>query len=133
MSLADLAASIDEAIATTLDGRPPGAKGIASVSNYGSLNIKWATPIPPADQNLLLGLGAVLNAPKWDPRAKTGAGHCEATLTFDHRVVTAAPQPPIAPYRPSAREAGRARVDFLTCFKSLNFGSDVARAENLTY
>ena len=41
--LAELAAAIDAAIETTREGRPSGSRAIATVSNYGSLNITWAT------------------------------------------------------------------------------------------
>lgn len=70
---------------------PPEALGlgIATVSNFGTFGIVWATPIPLPEQNLILGLGAGRKQPIWDnvvgqfvPRVES-----ELTLSFDHRVL----------------------------------------------
>ncbi|MFM2091330.1 MAG: hypothetical protein RLZZ127_1819, partial [Planctomycetota bacterium] len=61
---------------------------IATVSNYGTFGITWATPIPLAGQAFILGIGAPVNAPEWDPASKsfTRIRQAELTLTFDHRL-----------------------------------------------
>lgn len=66
-------------------GRP----GIATVTNFGTFGIVWATPIPLPEQNLVLGLGAGRKAPVWSDEVKTFVPVTEAelTLSFDHRVL----------------------------------------------
>lgn len=61
---------------------------VATVSNYGTFGITWATPIPLPGQGLILGAGALRNAPDWNPATKTWdrAREAELTLTFDHRI-----------------------------------------------
>lgn len=92
--LSVLSARIDEAIDSARKGRPVGdpARAAATITNYGSLNLTWATPIPPPEQSCILGLGAVQAVPVWDAAAKGwGRGaQCEMTLTFDHRVADGA-------------------------------------------
>jgi pyruvate/2-oxoglutarate dehydrogenase complex dihydrolipoamide acyltransferase (E2) component len=92
--LAALSTRIDEAIDSARRGRPVGdpARAAATITNYGSLNLTWATPIPPPEQSCILGLGAVQAVPVWDAAAKGwGRGaQCEMTLTFDHRVADGA-------------------------------------------
>lgn len=68
--------------------RVESGSGVASVSNYGTFGITWATPVPLPDQSLILGLGSVRNTPDWDPKAQAWGRikACELTLTFDHRV-----------------------------------------------
>jgi pyruvate/2-oxoglutarate dehydrogenase complex dihydrolipoamide acyltransferase (E2) component len=39
--------------------------GIATVTNFGTFGITWATPIPLPEQNLVLGLGAGSKVPRW--------------------------------------------------------------------
>ena len=39
--------------------------GIATVTNYGTFGILWASPIPLPEQNLVLGLGAAAKRPRW--------------------------------------------------------------------
>src|SRR4029079_8463112 len=48
---------------------PPDARGpgIATITNFGTFGIEWATPIPLPEQSLLLGLGAGIKQPVWDP------------------------------------------------------------------
>jgi pyruvate/2-oxoglutarate dehydrogenase complex dihydrolipoamide acyltransferase (E2) component len=62
--------------------------GIATVSNYGTFGITWATPIPLPDQTMVLGIGALRKVPDWNPATKTWgvATMLEVTMTFDHRV-----------------------------------------------
>lgn len=70
---------------------PPEARGtgIATVTNFGTFGIEWATPIPLPEQSLLLGLGAGLKQPVWDPVAHAFVPQTQAglTLSFDHRVI----------------------------------------------
>lgn len=62
--------------------------GIATVTNFGSFGIVWATPIPLPEQNLILGLGAGSKVPRWDEQQGQflPATEAELTLSFDHRV-----------------------------------------------
>ena len=63
--------------------------GIATVTNFGTFGIVWATPIPLPEQNLVLGLGFGQQKPSWDQERKTWIPVVEAelTLSFDHRVL----------------------------------------------
>ena len=63
--------------------------GIATVTNFGSFGIVWATPIPLPEQNLVLGLGAGRKKPAWDEdtRSWVPVTEAEITLSFDHRVL----------------------------------------------
>ena len=74
-SLADAAEAVDSMITDARAGRMKGnaVEAIAAVSNYGSLDLTWATPIPPAEQSLLLGIGRVESVPSWDPTSKSWA------------------------------------------------------------
>ncbi len=70
---------------------PPEATGtcIATVTNYGTFGLTWATPIPLPEQTLVLGLGAGRKVPNWD-EAKgqfVPVVEAELTLSFDHRVL----------------------------------------------
>lgn len=62
--------------------------GIATVSNYGTFGITWATPIPLPDQTMVLGIGSIRKVPEWNPGTKAWgvAPVLEVTMTFDHRV-----------------------------------------------
>jgi pyruvate/2-oxoglutarate dehydrogenase complex dihydrolipoamide acyltransferase (E2) component len=65
------------------------ATSIATVTNYGTFGLTWATPIPLPEQTLVLGLGAAEKAPHWD-EAKgqfVPATKANLTLSFDHRVL----------------------------------------------
>jgi pyruvate/2-oxoglutarate dehydrogenase complex dihydrolipoamide acyltransferase (E2) component len=87
--LADLNAIVEEVIAKARSGRVGDmGEAVASVSNYGTFGITWATPIPLPGQAMILGLGAVGNRPDWDPAGKTWGRRraAEITLTFDHRI-----------------------------------------------
>jgi len=62
---------------------------IATVTNYGTFGLIWATPIPLPEQTLVLGMGAGRRAPNWDEVKKQFVPVMEAnlTLSFDHRVL----------------------------------------------
>ena len=70
---------------------PPDATGrsIATVTNYGTFGLTWATPIPLPEQTLVLGFGAGRKVPSWDEAAQKFVPVTEAnlTLSFDHRVL----------------------------------------------
>jgi pyruvate/2-oxoglutarate dehydrogenase complex dihydrolipoamide acyltransferase (E2) component len=70
---------------------PPDATGgsIATVTNFGTFGLTWATPIPLPEQTLVLGLGAGRKVPSWDERKQQFVPVMEAnvTLSFDHRVL----------------------------------------------
>lgn len=63
--------------------------GIATVTNFGTFGIVWATPIPLPEQNLVLGLGAGSKVPHWSEEVKQfiPVTEAELTLSFDHRVL----------------------------------------------
>jgi pyruvate/2-oxoglutarate dehydrogenase complex dihydrolipoamide acyltransferase (E2) component len=62
---------------------------IATVTNFGSFGLEWATPIPLPEQTLVLGMGAGRVVPRWDPATSEFKPATEAhfTLSFDHRVL----------------------------------------------
>ena len=62
---------------------------IATVTNYGTFGLIWATPIPLPEQTLVLGLGAGRTVPNWDAKLNQFVPVTEAnlTLSFDHRVL----------------------------------------------
>jgi pyruvate/2-oxoglutarate dehydrogenase complex dihydrolipoamide acyltransferase (E2) component len=62
---------------------------IATVTNYGTFGLIWATPIPLPEQTLVLGLGAGRKVPSWDEAKGQFVPATEAnlTLSFDHRVL----------------------------------------------
>jgi pyruvate/2-oxoglutarate dehydrogenase complex dihydrolipoamide acyltransferase (E2) component len=70
---------------------PPDATGgsIATVTNFGTFGLEWATPIPLPEQTLVLGMGAARHAPHWDSVKGQFVPIMEAnfTLSFDHRVL----------------------------------------------
>jgi pyruvate/2-oxoglutarate dehydrogenase complex dihydrolipoamide acyltransferase (E2) component len=70
---------------------PTSATGgsIATVTNFGSFGLEWATPIPLPEQTLVLGMGAARRAPHWDVAHEKFIPVMEAnlTLSFDHRVL----------------------------------------------
>src|SRR5204863_2989681 len=70
---------------------PPDATGgsIATVTNFGTFGLTWATPIPLPEQTLVLGMGAGRKAPSWDEAKGQFVPVIEAnlTLSFDHRVL----------------------------------------------
>jgi pyruvate/2-oxoglutarate dehydrogenase complex dihydrolipoamide acyltransferase (E2) component len=62
---------------------------IASVTNFGTLGIRWATPIPLPNETLIVGLGYGEMRPFWDEKSAAFVPRLEAELTvsFDHRVI----------------------------------------------
>ena len=63
--------------------------GIATVTNFGTFGIMWATPIPLPEQNLVLGLGAGTKSPVWSDEVNQfiPVTTAELTLSFDHRIL----------------------------------------------
>ena len=63
--------------------------GIATVTNFGTFGLRWATPVPLPSETLILGMGSGEKRPKWDATKEEFVPVMEAelTLTFDHRVV----------------------------------------------
>jgi pyruvate/2-oxoglutarate dehydrogenase complex dihydrolipoamide acyltransferase (E2) component len=70
---------------------PPEVTGgsIATVTNFGTFGLTWATPIPLPEQSLVLGIGAARRVPSWDASKDRFVPVMEAnlTLSFDHRVI----------------------------------------------
>ena len=62
---------------------------IATVTNFGTFGLTWATPIPLPEQTLVLGMGAARPVPNWDAARNQFMPVMEAnvTLSFDHRVL----------------------------------------------
>ncbi len=62
---------------------------IATVTNFGTFGLTFATPIPLPEQTLVLGLGAGRRMPSWDQAKGQFVPVMEAnlTLSFDHRVL----------------------------------------------
>jgi pyruvate/2-oxoglutarate dehydrogenase complex dihydrolipoamide acyltransferase (E2) component len=90
--LPDLIAPYNDLVALARERRlPADATGasIATVTNFGSFGLEWATPIPLPEQSLVLGMGAARQEPHWDPVKGQFVPVMEAnlTLSFDHRVL----------------------------------------------
>ncbi len=70
---------------------PPGTSGnaAASVTNFGTFGLTWATPLPLPDETLMLGLGAGQRVPSWDEEKGVfvPVTEAEVTLSFDHRAL----------------------------------------------
>jgi pyruvate/2-oxoglutarate dehydrogenase complex dihydrolipoamide acyltransferase (E2) component len=62
---------------------------VATVTNFGTFGLIWATPIPLPEQTLVLGFGAGRKMPHWDEAKNQFVPVTEAylTLSFDHRVL----------------------------------------------
>jgi len=62
---------------------------IATVTNFGTFGLTWATPIPLPEQTLVFGMGAARRVPSWDEAKGAFVPVMEAnlTLSFDHRVI----------------------------------------------
>ena len=91
-SLKDLIAPYNELIELARECKLPlDATGgsIATVTNFGTFGLEWATPIPLPEQTLVLGMGAARHAPNWDSVKGQFVPVMEAnfTLSFDHRVL----------------------------------------------
>lgn len=90
--LKDLVKRYDELIALAHQRKLPAeATGgsIATVTNFGTFGLTWATPIPLPEQTLVLGMGAAKRVPQWDEAKGQFVPVMEAnvTLSFDHRVL----------------------------------------------
>jgi pyruvate/2-oxoglutarate dehydrogenase complex dihydrolipoamide acyltransferase (E2) component len=90
--LGDLVGRYNELLELARQRRlPPDATGgsIATITNFGTFGLMWATPIPLPEQTLVLGLGAGRLAPNWDEKKGQFVPVMEAnlTLSFDHRVL----------------------------------------------
>jgi pyruvate/2-oxoglutarate dehydrogenase complex dihydrolipoamide acyltransferase (E2) component len=68
---------------------PANAQGgsIATVTNFGTFGLDWATPIPLPEQTLVLGLGSGKVVPEWDGKQFQPSTQAQITLSFDHRVL----------------------------------------------
>lgn len=62
---------------------------IATVTNFGTFGLTWATPIPLPEQTLVLGMGAGKRVPSWSEVKQQfiPVMECNLTLSFDHRVL----------------------------------------------
>ena len=90
--LKDLIAPYNELVGLARERKlPPSATGgsIATVTNFGTFGLEWATPIPLPEQSLVLGMGAARHEPHWDSVKGQFVPIMEAnlTLSFDHRVI----------------------------------------------
>jgi pyruvate/2-oxoglutarate dehydrogenase complex dihydrolipoamide acyltransferase (E2) component len=90
--LKDLVERYDELIKLAHQRKlPADATGgsIATVTNFGTFGLTWATPIPLPEQTLVLGMGAARRVPNWDAAKSQFVPVMEAnvTLSFDHRVL----------------------------------------------
>jgi len=90
--LAELVGRYNELVELARQRRLPNeATGgsIATVTNFGTFGLTWATPIPLPEQTLVLGLGAGKKVPHWDEKKEQFIPVTEAnlTLSFDHRVL----------------------------------------------
>jgi pyruvate/2-oxoglutarate dehydrogenase complex dihydrolipoamide acyltransferase (E2) component len=91
-SLSEMAPRYSELVAMARDRKlPASATGgsIATITNFGTFGLTWATPIPLPEQTLVLGLGAGRVVPSWDAGQQKFLPATEAnlTLSFDHRVL----------------------------------------------
>ncbi len=91
-SLRELVGRYNELVELARQRRlPADATGgsIATVTNFGTFGLTWATPIPLPEQTLVLGMGAGRLAPSWDAGKGQFVPVMEAnlTLSFDHRVL----------------------------------------------
>ncbi len=90
--LKDLVQRYDELVELARQRKlPADATGgsIATVTNFGTFGLTWATPIPLPEQTLVLGMGAARRVPNWDAAKGQFVPAMEAnvTLSFDHRVL----------------------------------------------
>ncbi|MCX6892440.1 MAG: 2-oxo acid dehydrogenase subunit E2 [Verrucomicrobia bacterium] len=91
-SLKDLVERYDQLVELARQRKlPVDATGgsIATVTNFGTFGLTWATPIPLPEQTLVLGMGAARRVPNWDEAKGQFVPVMEAnvTLSFDHRVL----------------------------------------------
>jgi pyruvate/2-oxoglutarate dehydrogenase complex dihydrolipoamide acyltransferase (E2) component len=90
--LAEMANRYNELVELARQRRlPANAQGgsIATVTNFGTFGLEWATPIPLPEQTMVLGMGAGRVVPNWDKEKGQFLPVTEAhfTLSFDHRVL----------------------------------------------
>lgn len=90
--LKDLVARYNELVELARERKVPlEATGgsIATITNYGTFGLTWATPIPLPEQTLVLGMGAGRRVPHWDEAKQqfVPVMECHLTLSFDHRVL----------------------------------------------
>jgi pyruvate/2-oxoglutarate dehydrogenase complex dihydrolipoamide acyltransferase (E2) component len=90
--LKDLVSRYDELVRLARQRKLPGdvtGGSIATVTNFGTFGLTWATPIPLPEQTLVLGMGAARRLPNWDDAQERFVPVMEAnlTLSFDHRVL----------------------------------------------
>lgn len=88
----ELAADYEHLVTQSRDKKVPEEAvggGIATVTNFGTFGLRWATPVPLPSETLILGMGSGEKRPKWDEEKEEFVPVLEAelTLTFDHRVV----------------------------------------------
>lgn len=91
-SVTELASDYDHLVTQSRDKKVPDEAiggGIATVTNFGTFGLRWATPVPLPSETLILGMGSGEKRPKWDDDKGEFVPLLEAelTLTFDHRVV----------------------------------------------
>lgn len=91
-SLLNLNAEYQELVAAARKRQlPPGASGgaAATVTNFGTFGLTWATPIPLPEESLMLGLGSGRKVPVWHEEKGEffPAVEAEVTLTIDHRAL----------------------------------------------
>ncbi len=91
-TLAEMVVRYNELVELARQRRLPAtAQGgsIATVTNFGTFGLEWATPIPLPEQTMVLGLGAGRVVPNWDKAKQQFLPVTEAylTLSFDHRVL----------------------------------------------
>jgi pyruvate/2-oxoglutarate dehydrogenase complex dihydrolipoamide acyltransferase (E2) component len=91
-SLHDLTGRYNELVELARQRKlPADATGgsVATVTNFGTFGLIWATPIPLPEQTLVLGMGAGRHMPHWDEKNGQFVPVVEAglTLSFDHRVL----------------------------------------------
>ena len=92
LSLIDLNTQYHDLVAAARRRQvPPGATGnaAASVTNFGTFGLTWATPIPLPDESIMLGLGSGRRVPNWDEEkgAFVPVTEAEITLSLDHRML----------------------------------------------
>ena len=90
--LRDLAPRYNELVALAHQRKlPTNATGgsIATITNFGTFGLTWATPIPLPEQTLVFGMGSARRVPSWDESKGAFVPVMEANLTvsFDHRVI----------------------------------------------
>ena len=91
-TVVELSADYEHVVTQSRDKKVPESAvggGIATVTNFGTFGLRWATPVPLPSETLILGMGSGEKRPKWDEASGQFVPVLEAelTLTFDHRVV----------------------------------------------